>query len=258
MLGFIVFRFLDFVDIFLVALLLYQLHKLIKGTVAINIFVAIVAIWLLWLLVKALNMQLLSAILGQFIGVGVIALIIVFQQEIRRFLLIVGTRYIQRKFKIESFFKSNIRPVSTVHLKTMVQACKNLSETKTGALIVFSPKNSLNTYVNTGEVIDSRISSRLLEALFFKNSPLHDGAVIIIGDKIKGAGCLLPISQSHELPLKYGMRHRSALGMSEETDAFIIIVSEETGKIAYAYHGYMHEIADEDMLLETLEKLISE
>lgn len=257
-LHFIAFRFLDFVDIFLVALLLYQLYKLIQGSVAINIFVAVVAFWLLWLLVKALNMQLLTTILGQFIGVGMIVLVIVFQQEIRRFLLIVGSRYIKRRFAFEKFFKSGEKTVSTVSIRSIVQSCINLSQKKIGALIVYSYKNDLTMYAQTGEIIDARLSERLIESLFFKNSALHDGAVLIVGDRIKAAGCLLPISHSNDLNPQYGMRHRAALGMAEETGAFVIIVSEETGNVAYCFHGELKELYQIDDLFAELEKYIRE
>jgi len=229
-----------------------------KGTVAINIFIAIVAFWLFWLLVKALNMQLLTTILGQFIGVGMIAMIIVFQQEIRRFLLIVGSRYIKRRFAFDTLFKSHEKTVSTLNIKTIVHACRNLSASKTGALIVYNSKSDLSIYAQTGEIIEARLSDRLLESLFFKNSPLHDGAVIIVGDKLKAAGCLLPVSHNNKLDSKFGMRHRAALGISEETDAFSIVVSEETGNVAYCLHGQLKELENIEDIHDKLEKYIIE
>jgi diadenylate cyclase len=235
---FITIRILDIIDIILVAVLLYQVYRLIKGTVAINIFVAVFAVYLIWLVVKALNMELLSSILGQIIGVGVIALIIVFQQEIRRFLLIIGTRYLSRKnFSLESLFSVNIKTSSSVNVAAIVQACENLGATKTGALIVIARKSELSTIAEGGDILNADTSSRMLESIFFKNSPLHDGAAIIIGEKIYAASCVLPTSENIYLPANFGTRHRAALGTAEKTDAIIIVVSEETGYISVCMSG---------------------
>ncbi|MCK4663902.1 MAG: diadenylate cyclase CdaA [Bacteroidales bacterium] len=251
---FITVRLLDVIDILLMAFILYQLFLLIKGTVAINIFVGIFSVYLLWLIVKALNMQLLGLLLGQFIGVGVIALIIVFQQELRRFLLMIGTRYLfTRKFSFENLFKLNLEITSNTNINSIVTACSNLSETKTGALIVISTKSELRSYVETGEILNAYISNSLLENIFFKNSPLHDGAVVIVGNKIKAARCILPISDEVKLPIRLGMRHRAALSMSNATDAIIIVVSEETGKIAFAKSNKLTTRISTKKLTEILE-----
>jgi diadenylate cyclase len=232
---FITFRVLDVIDIILVAFLLYQIYMLIRGTVAINIFIGIFVLYMIWLVVKVLNMELLSSILGQIIGVGVIALIIVFQQEIRRFLLFIGTRYLSRnRFSLENWlFPKQQNLVAPVNIKAIVKACRNMSETKTGALIVIARKSELQFYVDTGDTIDAETSSRLIENIFFKNSPLHDGALIIINDKIRAARCILPVTENLNIPARYGMRHRAAIGISEHTDALVVIVSEETGKISF-------------------------
>lgn len=236
--AFITIRILDIIDILLVAMLLYQVYRLIKGTVAINIFIAVFAVYLLWLVVKALNMELIGTILGQVIGVGVIALIIVFQQEIRRFLLIIGTRYLSRRnFTLESLFSVNLKTSSNIDVEALVTACENLSGSKTGALIVIARKSELSTIAEGGDILNADTSSRLLESIFFKNSPLHDGAVIIIGEKIHAARCVLPISENIYLPANFGTRHRAALGMSEKTDAIVIVVSEETGEISVCKTG---------------------
>lgn len=236
--AFITLRILDVIDILLVAVLLYQVYRLIKGTVAINIFIAVFAVYLLWLVVKALNMELISSILGQVIGVGVIALIIVFQQEIRRFLLIIGTRYLSRRnFTLEGLFSVNLKTSSSIDVEAIVTACENLSLSKTGALIVIARKSELSTIAEGGDILNANTSSRLLESIFFKNSPLHDGAVIIIGEKIHAARCVLPISENIYLPANFGTRHRAALGMSEKTDAIVIVVSEETGEISVCKTG---------------------
>ncbi|MEN9443900.1 MAG: hypothetical protein RIS47_790, partial [Bacteroidota bacterium] len=219
--NFLELRFLDVIDIFLVAFLLYQLYMLTKGTVAINIFAGLIGIYLIWLLVKALNMQLLGLILGQVMGVGVIALIIVFQQEIRNFLIIIGTKYLNNKtLSIEHIFATFIRDEKPkVKIASIVKACKSMATTKTGALIVIERESNLDIYVTTGDRIQARTSSRLLEAIFFKNSPLHDGGVIIRGDEIWAARCVLPVTSRHDIPAHMGLRHRAAIGVSENTDA---------------------------------------
>jgi len=252
---FITLRFFDILDILLVAFLLYQLYMLIRGTVAINIFVGIFVVYLLWLLVKALNMSLLSTILGSFIGVGVIAVIIVFQQEIRRFLLILGTQEIfNRRFPFEKLFTKNFSSTSNNTLKELVRACRNLSKTQTGALIVLSNRSELVTYVQSGDLLNAEVSHRLLEAVFFKNSPMHDGAVIVVGDKVKAARCVLPINDDLILPAVLGLRHRAALSMSLESDAVIIIVSEETGNISFAKTGELRQNVTHEVLYAYLKK----
>lgn len=238
--SFIDIRILDFLDIFLVAFLLYEFYQLIRGTVAINIFIGIFMTYLIWMLVRAFNMHLISSILGQVMGLGVIALVIVFQQEIRRFLLIMGTQYFsnpQYSFgKLLRFF-SEPSGQEIEQIAPIISACKHLSETHTGALIVISNKTRLSTYAETGEILNATVSNRLIESIFFKNSPLHDGGVIISNNKIISAGCILPISSNKRLPKHLGLRHRAALGTSEHTDAIIIIVSEETGYISVAKLG---------------------
>jgi len=232
--AFITIRFLDILDILLVALILYQIYKLIRGTTAINIFIGIFSLYLLWLIVKALNMSLLSSILGQVIGVGVIALIIVFQQEIRRFMLILSTRYItNRKFSFEKIFSFGETEVDQINIDAIVNACTNMSAFKTGALIAISRRSDLMNFIRTGDVINADTSSRLLESIFFKNSPLHDGAVIIKRNKIVAARCILPTTEKMNLPPHFGMRHRAALGIAEKTDAIVVLVSEETGAISF-------------------------
>ncbi len=235
---FIGIRILDVFDIFLTALLFYQVYRLIKGTIAINIFIGIFSLYLLWLLVRALNMQLLGSILGQFIGVGVIALIIVFQQEIRRFLILIGTRYVSnRTFSIEKLFSSVGSGRPRIRLNSIIKAVKNLSESSTGALLVIARKSELQTYSQTGDTLDAITSSRLIESIFCRESPLHDGAVIIVGDKVHAARCVLPVSENTNLSPQFGMRHRAALGMSEQSDAAVVVISEETGRISLADGG---------------------
>ena len=251
---FITLRFLDIIDILLVAYLMYQLYMLIRGTVALNIFIAIFFFYLFWLVVKALNMELLGSILGQVIGVGMIALIIVFQVELRRFLVFVGTRYLSRTVSLNKAFSINLQEKRNLKIKSIANACKRMSESNTGALIIITRRSALEMYAQTGEIISAITSTRLLESIFFKNSPLHDGAVIIVEDKVFAARCILPMSDNPNVPANFGMRHRAALGITEHTDAFAIIVSEETGEIAVADNGVLTNNISKEELMQTLEK----
>jgi uncharacterized protein (TIGR00159 family) len=251
---FIHLRFLDVVDILLVSYLLYQLYNIIRGTVALNIFIAIFLFYIVWLIVKALNMQLLGSILGQVISVGMIALIIVFQQELRRFLVFVGTRYLARTFSLNKVFSINLQEQKNVKIKSIANACKRMSESKTGALIVITRRSQLDIYAQTGEIINADTSTRLLESIFFKNSPLHDGAVIITDDRVHAARCVLPVSDNPNIPADYGMRHRAALGITENTDALAVVVSEESGEIGVADGGSISHNLTKEELLQVLEK----
>jgi diadenylate cyclase len=253
--GFITLRWLDILDILLVAFLIYELYNLIKGTVAINIFIGIIAIYFVWKLVEAFEMDLLSQILGQFISVGVIALIIVFQQEVRQFLLLLGTpNFIQKGPKRFLFWRWQINKPDLLDIEPIVAACKSMTETKTGALIVITRSNELKQYIETGEVIDARISKQLLENIFYKNSPLHDGAVIISLNTIKAARCILPVSESTDIPPHMGLRHRAAAGITEESDCIALIVSEQRGAISFSTGGKIAENISPLRLQEILEK----
>jgi uncharacterized protein (TIGR00159 family) len=234
---------LDVIDIFIVALILFQLYRLIRGTAAFSIFLGIFFIYLSWLLVKALNMELISALLGQVMGVGVIALIIVFQQEVRRFLLVIGNRYISSGTTSLGKFFSTVKdePGNTKEAEEIVRACESMSSKKIGALIVISRKSSLDIFSESGEILNARISAGLLETIFFKNTPLHDGAVLIVNGLILAARCPLPATDQVGLPPRFGMRHRAAIGMSEHTDALIIVVSEELGHITVVDAGEIRE-----------------
>ncbi len=247
--------FIDFLDILLVSFIFYQVYILIRGTVAMNIFVGVFSLYMLWFMVRALNMQLLSSILGQIMGVGVIAILIVFQQEIRRFFLIIGTRYLSNaNFAIENIFSFIIKPEPEIALDDILDACQKLSITKTGALIVISNQSSLDSYTETGEILDAKTSSELIQNIFFKNAPLHDGAAIIKSEKIIAARCVLPVSENPRISPNLGLRHRSAIGISENTDAFTLVVSEETGKISLSYHSKLIENKSIDELRIILQK----
>jgi diadenylate cyclase len=251
---FIQVRFLDIIDILLVAIIFYELFKLVKGTVAFNIFMGIFIIFVVWLVVKSLKMELLGSILGQLFGVGVIAIIIVFQQEVRRFLLMLGSRYrANRRFSLKNLFSNQFKLASEASLHAIVDACGQMSDNRTGALIVLSREGELREYVETGEIIDAAITSELIKSVFFKNSPLHDGAMIICLNRIKAARCILPLSQKLEISPVLGLRHRAAIGLSEQTDAFVIVVSEETGRITTSINGELSDAVSTDELFRILE-----
>lgn len=230
---------LDIIDIVLVAFILFQLYRIIKGTAAFSIFIAVFFIYLFWLIVKALNMQMISSLLGQVISVGVIALIIVFQQELRRFLLVIGNRYIKNsRFSLRRLFSSvSDEPGGPAIAEEIVRAVESMSSKKIGALIVIGRQSRLDLYTEGGEILKARISADLLETIFFKNTPLHDGAVLIENGLIFAARCPLPVTDQFKLPPNFGMRHRAAIGMSEHTDALVIVVSEETGYISVVDAG---------------------
>lgn len=242
-LGFLSVRLLDLLDILIVSFLLYKAYQLLKGGTAINIFIGIVSMYMLWFLfVKIFEMQLLGAILGQFMSVGVLALIIVFQQEVRRFLVILGSS----SFTGKDSFTRKILPwnwkeeqVITADLIPVIKACESMSNSKTGAILVLSRTTDLKFFENSGDAMDADLSKRLIESIFFKNSPLHDGAAIIRNNKIKAARCVLPVTDNNDLPAHLGMRHRAALGITEQSDAISIIVSEETGNISVAKNGVL-------------------
>jgi len=236
---FINIRFLDILDIVLVAILLYMVYTLLKGTVAINIFAGITAIYFIWRLVVALQMEMLSQILGAFIGVGFIALIIVFQPEIRQFLLIFGNPKIIEILpdRLKFLFSHLQKEQQNLDSDKIVQACMHMSEEKTGALIVITHQHELLDIIDTGEKIQALISDQLIENIFFKNSPLHDGAMIISNNKIVAAGCILPVSKNRNIDVSLGLRHRAAIGITEKTDAVALIVSEENGHISYSKNG---------------------
>ncbi len=233
-------RVLDVIDILLVAILLYMLYHLLKGTAAVNIFLGILAIFVIWRVVTSLGMDLLSDLLGAFISVGFIAFIVVFQPEIRKFLLAIGSPgFVQKNRSRFLFWKLNLKIKDLADIDPVVQACHRMSLSRTGALIVISRRNDLSEYTETGTVIDSQISDQLIESIFYKNNPLHDGAVVIVDNRLKAARCILPVSSSRDLPVELGLRHRSAIGITEKTDAVAIIVSEQTGRISYCKDGYL-------------------
>ncbi len=257
--SFITIRFLDILDILFVAILLYQLYRLIKGTVAFNIVIGLFSLYLFWLIVKALNMELLGTIMGQFIGVGVLALIVVFHPEIRKFLVFIGTNYnVNRLLSLDKLFGTQKeKTINSDHIENIVEACDAMAKTKTGALIVICMTNELADQVNTGERVNARISSSLIRTIFFKNSPLHDGAIVIRDEKIVAAGCILPLTQK-PLDKALGLRHRAAVGLTENADAVAIVVSEERGSISIAQKGEIKRRISRETLAQFLEENIWE
>lgn len=251
------FRLFDFIDILLVAIIIYYIYSLIKGTIAVNILIGVGLFYGIYLIVRQLEMRLLTEIFGGFISVGSIALIVVFQQEIRRFLLHIGRNIsMRRKLVIWSFFgaKRAVEGDKSELLKPIIDACRSMSRSRTGALLVFSRHFDEDYYQSSGEYIDAPISKRLLESIFFKNSPLHDGAVVIVDFRIMTASSILPISDSEDLPPQFGLRHRAAIGVTEVSEAIAVIVSEETGEISLAKDGNVNM----NLSPEELESILEE
>ena len=234
---FIEIRWLDVLDVLLVAYLIYRLYFIVKGTSAINIFLGILSIYVLWKIVEAFQMEMLSEILGQFIGVGVIALFIVFQQEIRKFLLSLGNRGLfvgaQSRGLFGGLFKTV--PEDQLDLKPILKACHYLAKKKIGALIVIARKSDPSLFIIGGQALNAKLNSDLIISIFQKESPLHDGAMIINNNKIEKAQCVLSLSENTDMPEGTGLRHRSALGISEQTDAIAVVVSEQTGSLSVAH-----------------------
>lgn len=249
-------RFLDVIDIFLVAFLMYELYKMIKGTVAINIFIGVFILILTWLLVKALDMKLIGSILDAIASVGIIAVIILFQEEIRQFLLVLGTKYNTRKWlNLDSIMAKNKKSgMMNIYISPIVTACENMASTKTGALIIITKSSELMDIVKTGELVNSVISSVLIENIFFKDAPMHDGALIITDNKIKAGQCILPLSHNTDLPKNLGLRHRAGLGIAQKSDAMVIIISEERGEISFAQNGKLTRNITPEQLKQLLKK----
>ena len=230
----------DIIDIVLVALMLYYIYRLMKESRSLNVFIGILMFVILWLLVsQILEMRLLGSIMDKLVSVGVIGLIILFQEDIRKFLYNIGAH--QRMRVLLKFFQQekeeNNNGSNREMIVPIVLACMNMSKRKVGALIVIERSIPLDDVSDTGDRIDANINQRLIENIFFKNSPLHDGAMIISKHRIKSAGCILPVSHSLDIPKELGLRHRAAMGMSQDSDAVVIVVSEETGGITVAIKG---------------------
>ena len=252
--GFIPFTLIDFIDIFLVAGMMFSIYRATRGTSAPYIFFGIIIICITWVMVRALNMELLSNILGQIISVGIIALIIIFQPEIRRFLQLIGMR--QKEFDFISRMFST-RKKEDINTSPIISACLDMSNSKTGALIVIRQKDDLLFIIENGITVDANLSVSLLKNIFFKNAPLHDGATIIEGNRIVAAKCILPVTQS-DVPKDYGTRHRAAIGLSELTDSVIIVVSEETGGLSIVKSGQIKNNIEPQKFAGALKKALGQ
>ncbi|MCV9387163.1 diadenylate cyclase CdaA [Reichenbachiella ulvae] len=261
--GFLEVGWVDLIDIFFVTILLYQVYKLMRGSVAIKIFLGFLLLYLIYLVVQAANMELVSLILGQFMGVGVIAVIILFQQEIRKFLLLIGRTTIFEEGNLFNNFKQLWREkFDESHLTILtplIDAIKTMSGANTGALIVFSKDSELKFFADSGDRMEAIVSKRLILAIFNKLSPLHDGAIIINNNKIVAARCILPVSERDDIPAMFGLRHRAAIGMSENTDSLVVIVSEETGQLTIARNGgYEHNLSTKEVKSRIYDYLMSD
>lgn len=241
--GFLQLSLADILDILLLALLIYIVFRWIRGTSAMSIFVAIISLYVIRVIVSAFNMRLMTNIMETVLDVGVIAVIVIFQPEIRKFLMRLGSRYMNSrrgKALMDRILGKDRRTSSTSNTEAvndLAEACRRMSEDKTGALIVLAHKASLEEIISTGDRIDAAIHRRLIMNLFFKNSPLHDGALVIAGERIVAARCTLPITERVNIPANFGMRHKAAIGITEETDADAIVVSEETGNVSFVKGG---------------------
>ncbi len=258
--GFLGLSLTDLIDILIVALIIFAVFRWVRNTTAINIFVAVIIIYVLLVVADTLGMKLMRALLGAFIDVGVLALIIIFQPEIRHFLYRVGSEtQISSKGKalLSRLFGHKGTSITSEAVNEVAEACRRMSDQKTGALIVFTNGDSLDYIIATGDLIDAKVSRRLIMNLFFKNSPLHDGAMIISNNRIVAARCTLPITSRTDLPASFGMRHKAAIGITEETDAEVIVVSEETGDISYVKAGNVTHIGNMNELKLLLGAAIS-
>jgi diadenylate cyclase len=252
MLDFLDFTFLDILDIVLVAVLLYYIYKLLKGTVAINIFIGIALVVLIWKITQALQMEMLSGLLGTLISVGAIAILIVFQPEVRKFLLMLGsTNFTNKRSFLNQlkFLKTEIH--TTMDVEVIIAACESMASTKTGALMVLERTHNLDFVKNTGDIMNAEINQAILESIFYKNSPLHDGAMLIKENYIIATRVILPLSKK-TLPSRFGLRHRAAIGITEKTDALCLVISEETGKISYIKDGEFVLFKNSNELIETI------
>lgn len=238
--GFLEMSFADILDIFLLGLIIFFAFKWLRGSSAMSIFVAIVSLYLIRVLVSAFNMRLMTVLMETVLDVGVLALIVIFQPEIRKFLISLGNRYMNNKGR--ALFERVMGRkaggvVDSLAVNEITEACRRMSEEKTGALIVIAQRGTLEDIIGTGDTIDAEIHRRLITNLFFKNSPLHDGALVVKDNRIAAARCTLPITERTNIPANYGMRHKAAIGITEVSDAEVIVVSEETGKISFVKAG---------------------
>jgi uncharacterized protein (TIGR00159 family) len=257
--GFMNITFWDVLDVLIVGFLLFQIYRILRGSLGFNIFLALVLIWILWWLVESLGMPLLSSILRQFINVGIIALLIVFQPEVRRFLILVGQGSLQNQFltKLLGRDLSPWTPQKEKILSEILKAIEQMSTEKTGALILISHHNTLEGLYSSGIMVNAEVSAQLLISIFNKNSPLHDGATIISGNQIVAASCVLPVSDRPGIPQEMGLRHRAAIGITESSNSFAIIISEESGQVSYSKGREISQNIEMDQMIKILKKTIN-
>lgn len=248
--------YLDILEILIFAFVLFSLYRLVRGTPAIYIFGGVVAFYVAWKVVDFFQMELLSEILGQFINVGFIALIIVFQQEIRKFLLMIGSSSFGRRRRFIRQLLWLRQDEQEVDVDPIVHALAQMSDSRTGALIAIERKMPLGYYAQTGVTLNAKLGSRLLQSIFFKDAPLHDGAVIVSRDKMVAASAILPVSESDDIPARYGLRHRAAVGLTEKTDSVCLVVSEETAQISIVVDGEIDIIREKEELRRRLTELL--
>lgn len=257
--GFFSVRLWDVLDILITGYVIYLVYRLLRGSIAMNIFIGVVLLYLIWWLVKTLEMDLLGLILGQFVSIGVIVLIIIFQPEVRRFLLLLGNSTLKRRSRfIDLLFPSEIeeKTYKQADVIALKSALVRMAKKKTGALIVIADAMNLLTFSQSGTKIDASISQSLIESIFHRESPLHDGAVIISDGRIKTASAIMPVSENPDLPKSVGLRHRAGVGATEGTTAVAFIVSEENGKISYAREGRLVRNLNEEELYEVLSRYL--
>ena len=250
-LGFLHLSWVDILDILVVALIIFVIFRWIRGTSAMNIFIAILFLFLIRIIAVAMNMKMMSAVMGTVIDVGAVALVVIFQPEIRQFLNRVGRSASLKDGKlrfIDRLFGRRAQQEEDRDVTEIIEACRTMAAEKTGALIVLPHKDDLDRILQTGDRVDARLSRRLLLSLFFKNSPLHDGAVVVSGDRIVAARCTLPITSRTDLPASYGMRHKAAVGLTEDSDSDVIVVSEQTGKVSFVREGKVTPVKDAEEL----------
>lgn len=245
-------RIIDIIDIVLVAVLLYYIYNLLKGTVAIKILVGILIVYAIFVVTQLLEMELLSKIIGGFLGVGMFALVVVFQPEIRKFLLMLGSTNLSMRRLLLRRFRFGDDSGPKTNIEAILSACKRMSSSRTGALIVFQRNNRLDFIKDTGDDMDIQLNQAILESIFYKNSPLHDGAIVIEEDKITATRVILPVSNDRRIPSRFGLRHRAAIGITEKTDAVSLVVSEENGQISYVKDGNFVFFESEEELRELL------
>ena len=256
--GFLHMTIADLLDIFLMALVIYVIFRWIRGSSAMSIFLVVVSLYVVRVVASALGMKMITTMMETVLDVGLLALVVLFQPEIRRFLITLGNRYKGNRFIAGLLSRGSGKKLSSETVNEVSEAIRSMSESRTGALIVIPNEIPLYDIMATGDKVDARVSRRMIMNIFFKNSPLHDGAMIIEGGRIAAARCTLPITEKMDLPASYGMRHKAAIGVSEQTDADVLVVSEETGAVSYVRSGVVKPIANINELKLILDESFSD